>query len=213
MKKNNMQPRTNVTLFAIVVVFIICVLTSLSTIIYKLDYSQMISTAGLLLATAAFYGVIYNMNFTAIQLRKTMAKPKIKVAFDENGEQGYTLNYKDVPGDLPVLWLINEGNAVSRYFQIDFIIPENIGKQSVYKSITREDGKYIFSYTNDGKPTLFVNRPIQGPDTNSAIDNKKCIDKNSYEIEYRVYGDWAETQEGKLKVVLSKQEVSPYAHS
>ena len=111
-------------------------------------------------------------------------------------------------------WLINDGNAISRYFQIDFIIPENIGKQSQYVPIARDDGNnYIYSYTNDGKYTLFVNKPYQDPNItpSAAIDKNRFFDKDSSEIIYRIYGDWGEKQEGKLKIIIKKQEVTPHA--
>ncbi len=166
-------------------------------------------------SAVAFFIVFLALYFTIIQLRKSMAKPLIKVAFNKNGEQQANLIYKDgklITG-LPPLWLINEGNAVARYFQIDFIIPEYLGKQSQYVVIVRDDGKYIYSYTNDGKYTLFVNKPYQNIGINVAIDNKNCLDKDSFEIKYRIYGDWAETQEGKLKVSIIKQEEAPDARS
>ncbi len=164
----------------------------------KFALSQLTFTA------VAFFIVWLTLYFTIIQLRKSMAKPRIKVAFNEKGEQHVTLICKDgkLTAGLPPLWLINKGNAVARYFQIDFIVPENIGKQSVYVSIARDDGKYIYSYTCDGKHTLFVNKPYLGPNISAAIDTKKC--KDSFEIKYRIYGDWAETQEGKLKVNINK---------
>jgi len=164
----------------------------------------------LFLSAVAFVGLFIALMVAIAQFRKSMAKPRIKVAFNKNGEQQATLIYKDgkLTAGLPSLWLINKGNAVARYFQIDFIIPENIGKQSRYKPIARDDGKYILPYTNDGKYTLFVNQPLDsGIGLSAAIDTKKCTetDEDSFEIKYRIYGDWAETQEGKLKVNITKQ--------
>ena len=160
-------------------------------------------------SAVAFFIIFLALYFTIVQLRKSMAKPRIKVAFNEKGGQQATLTYKDGnPLGLPALWLINEGNAISRYFQIDFIIPENIGKQSKYVLIARDGGNYIISNTNDGKYTLFVNKPYLDPNMHlsAAIDKQKCIEryKDSFEIRYRIYGDWAETQEGKLKVNIKK---------
>lgn len=162
------------------------------------------------ISSVAFIIILVALCFTIVQLRKSMARPLIEVAFSERGEQQTTLIYeggKSTAG-LPPLWLINKGNAVARYFQIDFIIPENIGKQSKYISIVRDDGKYIISYTNDGKYTLFVNKPYLDPNIvfSAAIDTNKCmkVNEDSFEIKYRIYGDWAETQEGKLKVNINK---------
>ena len=164
----------------------------------------------LAVSSVGFIIILVALCFTIVQLRKSMAKPRIKVAFNEKGEQQAILTHKDGKSNgLPNLWLINEGNAISRYFQIDFIIPENIGKQSKYAYIVRDGGKYIISYTNDGKYTLFVNKPYLDPNIviSAAIDTNKCIEVNedSFEIRYRIYGDWAETQEGKLKVNITKR--------
>jgi hypothetical protein len=163
------------------------------------------------LSAIGFIAIFYAFYSTTIQLRKSMAKPLIKVAFNDKGEQQATLTYENGNSrGLPALYLINEGNAISRYFQIDFIIPEDIGKQSRYVAITRNNGKYIIPNTNDGKYPLFVNKPHQDPNIllSPAIDFNKVYNssKESFEIEYRIYGDWAETQEGKLKVIIKKQE-------
>lgn len=162
----------------------------------------------LALSAVAFFVVFVALVLTIFQFRKSMARPLIKVAFNEKGQQHTTLIYKNgkITAELLPLWLINKGNAVARYFQIDFIIPENIGKQSRYKPIARDNGRYIMPCTNDGAYTLFVNKLHLGPNISIAIDYKKCIQINedSFEIKYRIYGDWAETQKGKLKVNINK---------
>ncbi len=176
------------------------------------DLLPKFTLAQLAISAVGFIVILVALCYTIVQFRKSMAKPIIKVAFNERGEQHATVIYKDgkLTAVLPSLWLINKGNAVARYFQIDFIIPENIGKQSKNISIVRDDGKYIISYTNDGKYTLFVNKPYLDPNIvfSAAIDTNKCIKVNedSFEIKYRIYGDWAETQEGKLKVNINKQQ-------
>jgi hypothetical protein len=174
----------------------------------KLNFSETMAFAQFVFTMLAFGAIIYTLYFTSAQFRKSMAKPLIKVSFNEQGDQQVTLTCRDgALSGQPQLWLINQGNAISRYFQIDFIIPENIGKQLTSIPIARRDGKYVVSNTNDGKYTLFVNRPHFDPNIIfwAAIDTKKCIEVDSFEIEYRIYGDWAETQEGKLKVNINKQ--------
>ncbi len=169
------------------------------------------------LSAIAFIAIFYAFYATMIQLRKSMAKPLIKVAFNERGDQSFTLTYKDngVTNSLPPLWLINEGNAISQHFQIVVIIPESIinpesiGKSLTYTIITRDNGNCIFSYTNDEDYTLFVHKPKQPQDMNLsiAIDNHKCmkLPKNNFKLKYYIYGDWAETQEGELKIQVKKQ--------
>lgn len=169
------------------------------------------TVAQVAISAIGFIAVLSTLCITIVQLRKSMAKPRITVAFDDKGRQEATLVDKD--GNLrmdrlPSLWLINEGNAVARYFQVDFIIPASIGKQSPYTHVSRYNGDYIISYTNDGKYTLFVNKPYLDPNIvySAAIDTSKCVEtsEGSFEIEYRIYGDWTETQEGKLKINTNK---------
>jgi len=216
MKIKNTQ--TNVTIIAISVIIFIGIVTSILTIKNHLDYSQMIATMGLLFAIAAFSGVLLNLNATYIQLRKSMAKPNIKVAFTENGEQQKILTFKDntlEPPTLGSLWLINNGNTVAGYFQIDFIIPEKIGKPGAFwisfVSMDKKNGEYVLSYTNEKRYTLFVNRPYtdQFLVLPSAIDIKKAFEiyKDGFKIAYKIYGDWGEPQSGELKVILKKQEL------
>jgi len=174
------------------------------------DLLPKFTLAQLAISAIGFIVILVTLCYIIVQFRKSMAKPWIKVAFNEKGEQQATLIYKggELATGLPPIWLINKGNAVARYFQIDFIIPENIGKQSQYISIVREDGKYVISYTNDGKYTLFVNKPYLDPNivVSAAIDTNRCMKVNgdSFEMKYRIYGDWAETQEGKLKININK---------
>ena len=172
-------------------------------------------------SAVAFLIVFLALYFTIVQVRKSMAKPLIKVAFNEVGEQQAILIYKGdkLEADLPHPWLINKGNSVARYFQIDFIIPEKVGHPKVreylltnYVQFYKNNEEYILSYVNEGRYTLFVNRPYFDPNIifSSAIDKKKVIEsyKDSFTIRYKIYGDWAETQEGKLKIIINKQEVT-----
>jgi len=163
-------------------------------------------------SAVAFFIVFLALYFTIVQLRKSMAKPHIKVAFSNSGKQQDELIYyiNGKTSQLSSLWLINDGNAIARYFQIDFIIPIDIGKPSQYVTLVRDNGNYILTYTNEGKYTLFVNRPFQDPNLifPAAINKDKCIDiyRDSFKVEYRIFGDWGETQKGELKVNLIKQQ-------
>ena len=160
-------------------------------------------------SAVAFLIVFLALYFTMVQFRKSMAKPIIKVAFYESREQSFTLTYKDnLPtNNLPILWLINEGNAITRYFQIDLIIPENIAKTSA-SNMVKNNGNYIFSYINDADYTLFVERPqkFQNLNLSTLIDDQKCIksSEKSFPLKYRIYGDWAETQKGELTLRIQE---------
>lgn len=181
--------------------------------------------AQVVLSAIAFPTIFATLYLTMVRLRKSMAKPKIKVAFNEKGEQETNLTYTDNnPHGLPPLWIINEGNEISRFFQIDVIIQKNIvndrGKNllSDIEHITLKEfgNDYIFSYTNEAKYTLFINKPYNDQDfiLNFALDYKKCIEefKNDFRLKYKIYGDWAESQEGILRVNIVNKE-APHAIS
>jgi hypothetical protein len=193
-------------------VIIVALITSALSLKPGQELLPAYALAELWISALAFLIIWITLIVTIFQFRKSMAKPRIKVAFNKKGGQQATLIYEGGKriNALPTpLCLINEGNAISRYFQIDFIIPENIGKQSKYAPITRDDGNYVISYINDGNFTLFVNKPRPDPNINFAIaiDFDKCIKLNipSFTVKYKVYGDWAETQEEKLKVICKKE--------
>jgi hypothetical protein len=197
------------TALAITVVALVAVF-SYSTI-NGLSFSETMALTQVLFTILAFSAVLYTLHYASVQFRKSMAKPLIKVAFNDKGEQQATLIYKDgkLKSGLPHPWLIDKGNAVARYFQIDFVFPESIIAQSAIPVLPlfKDNGNYILSYTNEGRYTLFVNTPRSDPNMLfwAAIDTKKCIKVDSFEIEYRVYGDWAETQKGKLKFNINKK--------
>lgn len=182
-------------------------------IILGLCFSQGIAFAQFIFTIVVFAVIWFTFYLALVQFRKSMAKPLIKVAFNKKGEQQATLTFKNgKPGSLPSVWLINEGNAVARYFQIDFTIPENIGRPSAYVPLSKEDGSYILSYVNEGRYTLFVNRPYSDPNMlfSSAMNLSKCIELNvaSFKIKYKVYGDWALTQKGELTIKCNRQETN-----
>ena len=188
----------------------------------KYNVSDTINIMQVYLTAVGMIIIFITLIIALYQFRKSMAKPKIKVAFNENGEQQATLNFKDgkLESGIPNPWIINEGNAISRYFQIDFIIPADICNNSYTTYCQKVTFKpnmeaLILSYTNEAKPTLFVKKPfslesVPNFNFNSAFDANKCIktQKDSFTIKYRIYGDWAETQEGKLKINIKKEEAT-----
>ena len=180
------------------------------------------SSAQLAISAIGLILVIVALGYTMEQFQKSMAKPKIKVAFNEKGEQEANLTYiNNNPCGLPPLWIINEGNAISRFFQIDIIILNNIvndkGKNLLldipHISLEEFDNDYILSYKNEGKHTLFIHKPYN--DTNFildfGLDYKKCIEsyKKDFILKYNIYGDWGEPQEGELKLIIDKQKEVP----
>jgi len=152
-----------------------------------------------------------------------MAKPKLSVAFSKEGTTEVGINIRrDKSDDYNLyLWIINDGNAVTRLFQIDFEIPNIFdpklkgsigGRLLPYETIrptsngdASKDTR-IISFYNDWDFCVFVNSPVEflTLSLKSLPQNYEDYEEE-YEIRYRVYGDWAETQEGKLKVICKKK--------
>lgn len=196
----------------LVVMLIALAVVALYSKFAALNFLETMTFAQVVFSVLMLLFVIYTLYAALTQLRKSMAKPQLKVSFNEQGEQSFTLTYKDnLPtNNLPILWLINEGNAITRYFQIDLIIPESIAKTSVHNMVKNKSNYYIFSYINDADYTLFVKRPqeFQRLNLSTLIDDHKCIksSEKNFPLKYRIYGDWAETQKGELTIRI--QEVT-----
>jgi hypothetical protein len=78
------------------------------------DESIQWATARTTLSAITIPIILGGFYFSTIQFRKALSKPKIRVAFNENGDQQAELKYINLnPCSLPPLWLINEGNAIS----------------------------------------------------------------------------------------------------
>ncbi len=171
-------------------------------------------------SAVAFLIVFLALYFTMVQLRKSMAKPKLKVAFTEDGKTETTIIITQDRKKLHQLklYIINSGNAITKLFQVEFEIPiilkANFGLAVVNNipspippRLSSNGEKQIFTLCNDGNYCVFVNSPCEfhGLTLHSEPSNYEEY-KNEYEIRYTVFGDWAETQEGKLKVSIIKQE-------
>jgi len=208
-----------VFIFAIIITILILAFTSIVTLIKGLNYSEMIATAGLLFAVAAFGGVLLTLNATYVQLRKSMAKPKLKVAFTEDGktETPITITRDRKKMHHLNLYIINSGNAITKLFQVEFEIPIILNpsfSRAVVNNIppyiphrpSSNRGKRIFPLCNDGNYCVFINSPCEFHSLTLHSEPSNYEEyKNEYEIRYTVFGDWAEIQEGKLKVNIKKQ--------
>ena len=185
--------------------------------------SDRVSIMRLFLNAVAFPGAVIALMVAIAQFRKSMAKPRLKIAFseDEKTEAAiYISKDKDDKSSLN-LWIINTGNAVTKLFQIDFEIPNIfdpgpnrlIGGRFLQNQIISPSSNgdaseetRILSFCNDVDFCVFVNCPVKFLTLSLQSILQRYEDyEEEYEIRYRVYGDWAETQEGKLKVICTKK--------
>ncbi len=186
------------------------------------DLATSFATAQLALNAAAFIVILVALCYTIAQARKSMAKPRLEVFFSDSGNSKTSI---DIPRDRTAehhlkLSVINRGNAVTKLFQIDFKVASIFdprleptvglvlkiayaGKCSNPQQNT--DNTSTISYFSDEQVYCFINAPapiymlklITHPSNYDSYPNE-------FTITYRVFGDWAETQEGTLKVNCNK---------
>ena len=144
--------------------------------------------AELYVSALAFFVVWLTLIFIIFQFRKAMAKPELKVTFSEDGKTEANLDvFKDKTSRKSLdLWVTNIGNAVTKTFQIDLEVPNIFTPQHVDtimpSKFSPTGNKRIYSFYNDGKICLFVNKPVKVPDfllplELNADDYAKCPSK------------------------------------
>jgi hypothetical protein len=182
-----------------------------------------LTLAQLALSGAALFLVAVTLYLTIVQIRKSMAKPQLEVIFSDSGNSETSI---DIPRDRQAehnlkLSVINKGNAITKLFQIDFKVTTIFsprleptvglvlqiayaGKCSNPKP--NADNTSTISYYSDEKVYCFINAPASiHMLTLKTRPNQYDSYPDELTITYRVFGDWAETQEGALKVICNKQ--------
>jgi hypothetical protein len=160
--------------------------------------------------------ILVGFFYNTIQFQKTMAKPNLEVYFNKERNREHVIDLTEGKKEIE-LWVLNTGNAITELFQIDFYIPRMFSPTidcHIIDSVTRykEEANILVSFRNKHNYVCFVNIPIQISPLVIELHPQLRNYVGEYEISYRVFGDWAETQEGKLKIILKKREVS-HAHS
>ena len=179
-----------------------------------------LTLAQLALSGAALFIVAVTLYLTIVQVRKAMAKPQLMLAFSKDEKTETTIN---IPKDRKEhhnlnLWIINKGNAVTELFQLEFEIPDifesefrtlisSMSPHTLLSNPPSNKGTKILSFCNKGNFCAFVNSAVEFPLLILwSLPERFREYEKEYEIRYRVFGDWAETQEGKLKIKVNKQE-------
>ncbi len=164
-------------------------------------------------SAVAFFMVFLALYFTIIQLRKSMAKPKLEVIFTVTNNNEYTINIlpkKDAKQYLK-LSVINKGNAITDMFQIDFDIPVifnptiNSNKPDSVHHHANGSNRIVSFVSNHDHP-CFVNTPT--PIYSLVLEtHEEEYEKYSSRlvIPYKIFGDWSQPHEGKLKITCNKK--------
>lgn len=179
------------------------------------------SLAQLAFSAVAFFIIFLTLYFTIVQLRKSMAKPKLEVIFGNTGNAETIL---DILKEVEIkhkleLAVLNKGNAITNYFQIDFYIPsiykpgianwaqltQGTPYTQLFSKLEIPKDETIVPFYNNRQITCFVNKITEIPSLSIRITPENIKEHTKIEIRYKIYGDWAETQEGTLKVKINKQ--------
>ena len=207
-----------------VVAVIVCGLLStyLFSRSYGLNRSETIALGQAIFSVIALMAILYSLWATGVQLRKSMAKPRLGVVFSENSSSEISLTIpqsREVPHILK-LSVVNKGNAITKLFQIDFVVPTIFDPkleptqgqipQIAYAGIIdnprrNPDMTSTIFYSSAERVYAFVNKAVPICMLRlTTLPREYTNYPREFNIKYFVHGDWAETQEGVLKVTCSK---------
>jgi len=166
-------------------------------------------------SAVAFFIIFTGLILNLVQFSKSMAKPKLSLAFSEDGKTETIIKITDRPNQQPIelkLWVFNSGNVIAKTFQIDLEIPTEYRPRlsktattytQVDTSPKNRGGKIIKSIYQE-KFIAFVHRPALIDTLQLQISPNNYAQYRDFDIEYNIFGDWADVQEGNLKIIVKK---------
>ena len=204
----------------VVLIIVILLILLLPPFLFEFNYLETLGTQQLYFSIVAFAVIWITLLLTIRQFRKSMAKPQLKVAFSADGKAGTEIiitKSKDLTQS-PGLWVINTGNAITKLFQVDFDLPAIFsprftpltevghGIPQVASRNSPTKGNVIISFCSYEKIYCFVGNPAQihSLHLETYPQNYEKYPEQ-FKIKYRIFGDWAEKQEGELTVSCKKQ--------
>ncbi len=217
---NTLNSLVGAGIFAIILAIVLPFITAPNE-----NLASKFALAQLSLSSVGFILIIVTLCFTIVQLRKSMAKPKLEVIFSETGKPETTIEIsRNIKQDIELkevlrLSVLNTGNAITSFFQIDFSLPSiyrpeianwaQLIRGTPFTELTSKfeipKGERVVSIYNNRQLTCFVNKLTEIPFLSIRILPENIKEYTNIEIKYKIYGDWAETQEGTLKVKINKQ--------
>lgn len=207
------------------------VVTVLAVFIYSyvwgpwshMESVERISMAQLYFSALGSIGVVFALIYATVQVRKSTARPHLKIVI---GEDRVTKTSLTVPltaleerqswqEDL-ILYIYNDGNSVSDLYNIQFELP------SVFNPYLETSNEEYGVTSNTGKLSPDSKLVIIPFSTHKLAEyacfvgeyisiGKMCLritpeNKDSYpgyfNIEYRIFGNWADKQEGSLAIIF-----------
>ncbi|MFC1989658.1 hypothetical protein ACFLVW_03730 [Chloroflexota bacterium] len=175
----------------------------------------------LVFSAVASFIIFLALYFNIVQLRKSMAKPKLELVFSEKGDTETVINVSRIKemSNNTELWVINKGNAITELFQIELMMPsiyypqfssftgqrELMLRATTPEQATTEKGMVAVSLYNMRQIPCFVNSPVQLTSYLLLKTHNQRYGKYvDFKIKYRIFGDWNEIQKGELSVICKK---------
>jgi hypothetical protein len=174
----------------------------------KFELSQLsLSAVGFFIAFLAFY-------FAYLEFRKSNTKAQLRLAFSEDGKRETSIQVsrvKDLDNIGLDFWIINNGNVISKLFQLELQIPGLFNSHFILEGRTlqcssRDSGNntVILSLVNNEKIVCFVNNPVKIEDVKLGTDQRGYDNYDDFIIYYRIISDWPKPITGNLRVHIKK---------
>lgn len=197
-----------VLLIIVLAIWLPYILWPRSQLLDKFALSQLAFSA------VAFFAIFLTLYINLVLFPKYLARPKIRVFFSENRATETSVRiskFQDLPNISLELWVTNDGNAVAKVFQLELDVPDSFNPNfdPVYSGIKITPPKFsrgqnirtisfcnIENYCFVGLPVHLISLVLER--------HPKSYSYDEFKVPYRIFGDWAETQEGELKIICKK---------
>lgn len=174
------------------------------------------ASAQLLFNVVVIIGIVFSLLFATARFRKSLARPSLKLTFDEKGATDIPLNIgQQQQQDLKIpIYAYNKGDKVANTYQIQLEIPNIFERYLIRESEgDRLDGKpssvlnaFVVSFYSYGKAeyTCYVDKYV--PIGKIRLKAGKVFDIKSKTLilNYKIFGDWGEYQKGSLKFICER---------
>jgi len=178
------------------------------------EASLQYASAQLVFTTVTIMGIVFSLLYATYQFRRSLARPIIKLTFDEMGatKKSIDLGVQQITAlDIPI-YAYNKGNKVATMYQIELRIPSVFERYLVRaQEGDRLDGKVIddssvftVSFYSYNKPeyACFIDKYVPIGKARLRVGNTVKSKSKNLKIAYKIFGDWGESQEGTLKLEL-----------
>lgn len=204
------------TIVAILVIGLIvwyCLYSPFASQDEAIKYAQ----AQLYFSVVVIIGIIFSLLYATAQFRKSLARPNLKLTFDEEDVTKIFLNVEQKEFVIPI-YAYNKGDKVASTYQIQLEIPSIFEKYLIRESEgDRLPGKpsggattfgsadtFVVTFYSYNKPeyTCYIDKYIPIGKIRLRAREGFYIKSKTLELDYKIFGDWGEHQKGSLQIIF-----------